>query len=151
MSFSISIVKDPIFVRDERRECDVVNWDESSGDHNLDFDFDYEDFYELQNFLGIKLQPAKQGEGESYPEYEERLRNEYLEIAKVKGYEMFGRFWYAYDDAIYFPSEINQLRAECLKAKSKSQNPEFITAAKKILEACDNALKTNSGLYFGCD
>ncbi len=149
MSFSISIHKNPVFVWDERRQCETVNWDETQGDRVLDFDF-YE-FNELQNFLAIKLSPTKQCEDEDYGNYQERLKNECLKAAKEKGYEMLGRFWFWYDDAIYFSSEIIQLREECLKVKSNSQNSALITGMNKILNACDEALKTDSGIYFGCD
>jgi hypothetical protein len=151
MSFSISVIKEPIYLWNERRQCNVINWDESAGSHHLNFDFDYQDFDELQNFLDLKLPPAKQSESESYAKYSERLKNEHLAGAKDKGYEMLGRFWYEFEDVVYYPAEINKLQKECLKAKGESQNPQLITAVNKISEACDDALKNDSGLYFGSD
>ena len=151
MGFSISIIKNPIFVWDKRRECRVVNWDENSGDHNLNFDLDYEDFYELQNFLDVHLTRTKQAKNESFLEHHEQLKTEYLKIAKEKGFEMLGRFWYEFDDAVYLSNEVIKLRNECLRIKSISQNPDLTLAVDKILSACDDALKTNSGLFFGCD
>ncbi len=76
MSFNISVLKNPVYVWDERRECNVINWDVSQGDRNLDLFFDEKDFDKLQNFLEIKLASTKQREGESYVEHKERLKNE---------------------------------------------------------------------------
>ena len=151
MSFIISVIKNPIYVWDERRECDVINWDESQGDRNLDLFFDGKDFDELQNFLEIKLPPAKQGEDESYANNEERLKNEYLKAAKEKGYEMLGRIWYWYESVAYLPTEINLLLDECFKLKNNAQNPEQIAAMDKLIFACHEAHKTSSGISLASD
>lgn len=151
MSFIISVIKNPIYIRDERRQCDVINWDESQGDYQLGLDFDYKDFEELQNFLDIKLPPAKQRKGESYIDYEERLKNEYINVAKEKGYEMLGRIWYWYESVSYLPSEINQLFDECVKLKDIAQNLNQSIAMDKLITACIEARKTNSGIFLGSD
>lgn len=151
MSFSISVIKNPIEIWDERRKCKVINWDESAGDHNLDFDLNYEEFYALQKLLDVKLPSVNRREGESSAERDERFKDEYLNAASKKGFEMFGRFWYEFADVIYFSSEINRLREEGLKAKEKSSDVVLISAADKIIKAVDEALKTESGLFFGCD
>ena len=137
MSFSISIMKDP-----------SGGWDATQGDHHLDFDFDGIDFDELINLLNIKLPPAKRLEGESSYDYDERLKKEYFDAAKEKGYEMLGRFWFFYDDAVYLPSDVNQLSDECLKLKEKTQNPGALKALNKLITACNEALKTDSGIFF---
>lgn len=151
MSFNICVIKTPVRIFDERRQCEVILWDESQGDRVLDFDFDYENFKELQTFLNLKLPPAKQLEAESYPDYDERLRLEYLEAAKEKGFQMLGRFWDWYNCATYFSSEIPLLREESLRSKNISQNLVLTKAMEKILAACDEAAKTNSGLEFASD
>ncbi len=151
MSFGISVIKNPIYIWDERRECDVINWDESQGDRHLNFNFDYQDFEELRNFLDIKLSRAKRREDESYIEHEERLKNQYLEVANEKGYEMLGRIWYWYESVSYLPSEIDQLLNECLKLKNNYQNPNLLTAIDKLITACNEAHKTNSGIFLGSD
>jgi hypothetical protein len=117
----------------------------------LNFDLNYDEFDALQAFLDIKSPSAKQREGENYAQYAERLKNDYLNAGSKKRFQMLGRFWYEYADVIYFPSEINQLREECLKAKKISSGVVLMTAADKIVKACDEALKTESGLFFGCD
>ncbi len=149
MSFSISVMKNPI---DEWTEDNPVdNWDETQGDHHFDFDFDYDDFSALINYLGIELQETKQREDESYVECQERLKNEYLKISKEKGYEMLGRIWYWYESASYLPSEINQLLEECLEFKKQSQNQNQLTAAEKLVTASNEALRINSGIFLGSD
>lgn len=151
MSFNICVVKTPVRIFDERRQCEVILWNESAGDRVLDFNFEGDDFNALQNFLDIKFSEVEQREGESYSDYDERLRLEYLEAAKEKGFPMLGRFWYWYDCATYFPSEIPLLRAEGLRLKDISQNSVLTKAMDKILTACDEAAKTNSGLEFASD
>ncbi len=151
MSFIISVIKNPIYVWDERRKCDVINWDESAGDHHLGLDFDYKDFEELRNFLDIKLTQAKRREDEGYIEHEERLKDEYLKVAKEKGYEMLGRIWYWYESVSYLPSEIDQLLNECLKLKNNNQNSNQLIAMDKLITACNEAHKTNSGIFLGSD
>ncbi len=151
MSFNICIVKNPTYVWDERRECHSLNWNESEGDHHLHLDFDGRDFDELQSFLDLKLPPAEQGEGESYEDYEERLKNEHLKAAKEQGYEMLGRIWYWYESVIYLPSDTSRLRSECEKLKANAQNSEQIAAMDKLITACDEAFKTDSGIFLASD
>ena len=151
MSFGISIIKNPVYIWDQRRECNVIDWNESQGDYNLEFEFDYNDFSALQNFIDIKLSPAKQREGENYPEYEERLKNEYLDGAKDKGYEMLGRIWYWYESVCYLPSEINRLFQECVNVKNDNQNLKQVAAIEKLIFACKEAKKIKSGIFLGSD
>ena len=149
MSFGICIMKNPL---DEWTENNPVDsWDENQGDHRLGFDFDYNNFSALQNFLAIKLYDTKQRESESYIDREERLKNQYLKAAKEKGYEMLGRIWYWYESVSYFPPEINQLLEECLKLKSNAQNSEQVAAMEKLIIACNEANKINSGIFLGSD
>lgn len=151
MSFSISVVKNPIMIWDERRQCDVFEWNESAGDRNLDFVLDHAEFTALNRFLEIKLLFVEQREGETYAEQDERIKREYSSAAAEKGFEMLGRFWYEYADAVFFAPEIKQLRDECVKAKTLSAEPALIAAADKIVIAVDEALKTESGIVFGSD
>lgn len=151
MSFSISIIKNPIYVWDERRQCKVINWSESRGDHNLDFAFDHRDFIELQNFLDVKLPPIDKIEGEDYIEYNDRIKDKYVDKARERGYQMLGRIWDWYDSVIYLPNEIKLLLEECLKLKEKSQNSYQLVAINKLIMACKEALKTDSGIFLGSD
>ncbi len=149
MSFNISIMKNPAWEWTEENPVD--NWDESQGDHHLDFDFDGTDFNELRNFLDIKLPPTKRLEGESYVDHENRIKNEYLKAAKEKGSEMLGRIWYWYESVSYFPSEINQLFEECLRFKEKAQNSAQLVASDKLVKVCNEALKSSSGIFLASD
>ena len=148
MGFIISVVKNPVYVWDERRECNALNWNESQGDRNLSLVFDEKDFDELQNFLDIKLPSPKRSEDESYVEHEERLKSEYLKAAKEKGYEMLGRIWYWYESVAYLPTEINQLLDECFQLKNTAQNPEQMVAMDKLIFTCNEASKTSSGIFW---
>ncbi len=126
-------------------------WDAAQGDRVLDFEFNGIDFDELRNLIGIKLSPIEKIEGESYINRQERLKQMYFEAAKKRGYKMLGRIWYFYDDAIYLSSEINQLLEECLKLKDKARNSGQSAAVDKLIIACNEALKTESGIFLGSD
>ena len=147
MSFVVCIMKNPVYEWTE--ENPVSNWDESQGDHHLDFDFNGKDFNALQTFLDIKLSPAEKGA--DFGDNLEQAKNAYISAAKKKGYEMLGRFWFYWDNVVFLPSEIARLRRECFKVKVKSQDADLMTAIDKILTACDDALETGSGIFFGCD
>ncbi len=142
-------MKNPVYEWTE--DNPVSNWDESQGDRHLGIDFDGKDFDELQNFLNLKLPPAKQLESENWAEYEERLKNEHLKVAKEKGYEMLGRIWYWYENVSYLPAEINSLFQECLKLKSNAQNSDQIAAMEKLIIACNEACKISSGIFLASD
>ncbi len=137
---SISIMKNP-----------NGEWDEAQGDHNLDFIIDGKDFTEIQKVVDVLSSQTKQLEDESFDDYEERLKISYFKAASEKGYEMLGRIWYWYDDAIYLFSDVSQLHEECSRAKDEPRNLDAIIALDKILVACDEALKTKSGIFLGCD
>lgn len=151
MSFNICVVKNPILVFDERRQCEVTLWDESAGDRVLDFNFEYDDFGALQNFLFVNLSPVEQREDEDYANFSRRRENSFLESAKGKGFPMLGRFWDWYNCATYFSSEISTLKMECLKIKNGAPSENLLKAVNKILAGCDEATKSNSGLEFASD
>ncbi|MGI8670039.1 MAG: hypothetical protein ACR2J3_09380 [Aridibacter sp.] len=142
-------MKNPIHEWTEENPVD--NWDESQGDRHLDFDFDYDDFTVLHNYLNLQLPIAEQQKNEDYAEFEERLKNEHIEAAKERGYEMLGRIWYWYETVSYLPSEINQLFEECLKLKNNAQNTAQAKAMDKLITACNEANTTNSGIFLASD
>jgi hypothetical protein len=127
------------------------DWSTEEGDRQTNLAIDGSDFLAIQKFIDVSIEPVEYSKDEVWIEYHQWQKERYLNAAAEKGYEMLGRFWYEYDDAVYLSQEINQLREECLKVKNSSQNLDLIIAADKILEACDEASKTGSGLLFGCD
>jgi hypothetical protein len=138
--FDVVIMKNPL-----------GEWNIKNGDRQTDLFIDWKEFEAIQNFINVKLPPFEKLEGESWLEHNDKLKKRFINAASEKGYEMLGRFWYEYDDAFYLSSELGKLREECLKIINVSQNSDLISAANKILEACDDAAKTDSGLLFGCD
>lgn len=137
--FDIVIMKDPL-----------GEWNVKNGDRQADLFIDWEEFEAIQNFLGVKLS-LKRLENESWQDHNDKLKESYIKAASEKGFEMLGRFWYEYDDAVFQSSELSKLSEECLRIKNVSQNSDLISAADKILKVCDDAAKTDSGLLFGCD
>jgi len=61
------------------------------------------------------------------------------------------RIWDTYVDVSYQPQEIYQLRDECLRAKATTRNTVANRGLDKLLQACDEAIKAHSGLYFAAD
>lgn len=140
MCFNISIKKNPEGI-----------WDLSQGDHRLNFNFGGKDFDELNNLLNVKLAPTKKSDSEDYVDYNERLKRRYIKVATEKGYKMLGRFSDCYENVIFLSSETEELLEECLKLKEKTKNSDAIIALDKLIKTCNEALKTNSGIFFGSD
>ena len=126
-------------------------WHPEEGDRQTDFGLEWDEVEEIQKFINVPPSTIKQLKNEGYGNYQDRLKEEYLKTATQNGYEMLGRIWYYYDDAVYQSSEVNQLRNECVKVINESQNSKLTMILNKILTVCDDAMKTNSGLFFGCD
>lgn len=123
------------------------SWDENKGDRHLNVEIDGGEWNDLfNNVLEIPKSPIKQLEGEGYDKYDERQKIWFQETLRSKRYEMLGHIWDMYDDAIYLPSEINQLLEECLKLNKKTQNQYALLALEKLIYGCNEALKTKSGL-----
>jgi hypothetical protein len=66
-------------------------------------------------------------------------------------YPMLGRIWDMYEDAVFRPEELPQLRDECLKLKSETTQPEPLKALRKLLYACDEATKRGFSLMLISD
>jgi hypothetical protein len=146
MSFNICVVKNPILVFDERRQCEVMLLNERAGDRVLDFNFEYDDFEALQNFLYINLSPVEQREDEDCANFSRRRENNFLESAKGKGFPMLGRFWDWYNCATYFSSEISTLKMECLKIKNGAPSEHLLKAVNKILAGATKPQNQTAGL-----
>jgi len=64
---------------------------------------------------------------------------------------MLGRINYIFEDYVFTPEEVEKLREECLKLTSDTSNLEADLALRKLIYACDEALKDNFYLEFTCD
>lgn len=66
----------------------------------------------------------------------------------IPEYPMLGRMSDLFLYIAYKPQEIEQFRKECIKVQSDTSNQEATNGLSKLIKACDEALKLNSGLLF---
>jgi hypothetical protein len=64
---------------------------------------------------------------------------------------MLRRLKEEYEDAVYSPEEISDLRKECLTVRSNTDDLQALSSLEKLIQACDEALKERSGLFFASD
>ncbi|CAA9421754.1 MAG: hypothetical protein AVDCRST_MAG74-3293 [uncultured Pyrinomonadaceae bacterium] len=64
---------------------------------------------------------------------------------------MLGRINYIFDDYIFTPDEVGKLREECLQLKAAKPDSAADLPLRKLIHACDEALKENSYLMFSAD
>jgi hypothetical protein len=102
-------------------------------------------------FLDVLNCPAieSRAEGESYVEHLERYRKKFQHA--IPNYPMLGRIWDIYEDVSYTPGEVKQLHEECLRVKTYTSHPDALRALRKLIFACDEALKVGQGLFLASD
>ncbi len=88
-------------------------------------------------------------ESENYQKIEEENRRTFQKVALE--YPMLSRIDDMYEDYVFTPEEVKKLREECLKVKSIASNPSADLALRKLIYACDEALKDNFHLMFSGD
>lgn len=66
-------------------------------------------------------------------------------------YPMLGKIDDMYQDYVFAPEEIRNLREECLKLQAAKPNAAADLALRKFIYACDEALKDNFYLEFSSD
>jgi hypothetical protein len=69
--------------------------------------------------------------------FEKRWRQKFREATTE--YPMLGRISSIYDQCLFFPDDLTELRGECLKLKSGTAQPEAVKALRRLLYACDEA------------
>lgn len=121
---------------------------EPSANHYLHLDFETEEWEHL--FYRVFDCPAATDEpiivGESEAEWEERFSRRFQQA--VPEYPLLGRIWDMFIYVSYRPEEIEQLRAECLKAQAITGDEKARHGLSKILTACDEAAERGYGLLF---
>ena len=141
-SLQIAVMMDPF---------DEDSWDTTKGDHYTDLEIEGREWEEL--FFNVLQAPEGQKyiDGEDIQKYYEHQENLFKENLTDKGYPMLGRIWWMFRDTNYLPSEVHQLLAECLKLQKKTENVYALSTLGKLIAACYEALKINSGLCFLSD
>lgn len=123
----------------------VGDWDTKQGDRHLNIDIE-PDEWEALFFDALDASWADRIEGEDGWAYLERQRKLFGQALSAKGYEMLGRIWEIYQDAAYLPSEVGKLREESLSVQKMTDDAAALEALRKILFACDEAQRIDSGI-----
>ena len=81
--------------------------------------------------------------------YQERRSAEVLGC--LSRYPMLARMSDIFEDAWYNPEEIAALRAECVQVRDEEGGGVTPEALRKLIAACDEALKESTGVYLACE
>lgn len=123
------------------------NWDESKGDRWLHICINDGDLHyiRLDIYLFVMGKPAEL-EGDFIKRWTD------FDVQKILGeFPLLNRIEWMYADALYNSSEVNQLRDECIKLKSFTENESADLGLRKLIYSCDEALKAELCLGLWCD
>lgn len=119
-------------------------WNADKGDHHTGLEIEEDEWCELfYKVLGV---PERWKEVGGQLEPVEFSEAQFKGILTGKGYPMLGRIWFMYRDANYLLPDVSKLLAECLKIQKETENVYALSALGKLIAACAEAIKTNSGL-----
>ncbi len=102
-------------------------------------------------FLDVLHCPVMEprAEGETYVKHLEQYQKEFQQ--SIPACPMLGRIWDIYEDVAYTPEEVKQLCEECLKIQVATTSPSALRALRKLIFACDEALKVGQALFLASD
>ena len=138
---------------------DPERWHVAEDTVALRFDFHPEDWQAL--FVGVLHVGLDEDDLQQLID-----RNRYVEVHETLGpdewqeqkfreatteYPMLGRIRSVYDECLFFPDDLSELRGECLKLKSETTQPEAVKALRKLIYACDEAAKQGFSLIMSGD
>jgi hypothetical protein len=106
-------------------------------------DLHYEDWEAL--FVGVLHVPTSHWRDLS----REAQRIEFRKV--LPEYPMLAEIWDMYEDAAFLPEELPQLRSECLQVKSETTDSQAVKALRKLIYACDEAIKRGFCLLLSGD
>ena len=139
MGLDISVENDPLTEETDEQNFYTGRW--------IEFD-EWLDLF--QNVLQAPIE-IERLEGEDHAAFLDRQERLFQEDLTGKGYPMLGRIWYILSDAFFAPSEIDQLLRECTELQQKADSKNALSALEKLILACGEALKVNSGVLLSCD
>jgi hypothetical protein len=121
------------------------SWNPSDGDHHLPFDIEPKEWEELF-YEVLKAPPWEEYVNDSdIEEYHRHQEIRFKKYLATKGFQMLGRIWDIYHDAIFEPFEIDDLYEECSKINKMTYLQEM-AAVIKLTQACKDALQLGSGI-----
>ena len=117
-------------------------------DHYLDIDLKGDEwaalFYDVLRCPKATVEPFSPGDDTE--QWRERYRLKFQQA--MPNYPLLGRIWDIYEYGSFRPTEIAQLREECLRIQNNTSNEKALAALTKLVSACDEASKNSSGLLF---
>lgn len=123
--------------------------DEQNFSTHREFEIDeWEDLF--QNVLHAPIELERLA-GEDRTAFLDRRKRLFQEDLTNKGYEMLGRVWYVFRDTFFTPPEVKKLLKECMELRQKTENKNALSALEKLIAACHEALKAQSGIFLACD
>jgi len=129
---------------------DPKNWGQNPNDHHLKICITYDDLDSIHDVFAPGIIKSENYErGVNYEKVVEENRNILQKF--VLKYPMLGRIEDMYEDYVFTPDEVGKLREECLQLKTAKPNSTADLALRKLIYACDEALKENSYLMFSGD
>jgi len=72
-------------------------------------------------------------------------------LRSLPRYPMLARISDIFEDSWYNPEEIAALRTECLQVRDEAAGGQTSKALRKLIAACDEALKERTGVYLACE
>ena len=88
-------------------------------------------------------------EGESVDENRERNRRLFYE--SIPEFARLRTIFDMYEDYVFTQPEAEELRAECIQLKSRLTDDAAVKALRKLIYACDEAIKANCTFMLVCD
>ncbi len=129
---------------------DPKNWGQNPNDYHLKVCINYDDLDSIHDVFAPGIIKSENYErGVNYQKVVEENRN-ILQKFALK-YPMLGRIEDMYEDYVFTPDEVEKLREECLLLKAAETDSTADLALRKLIYACDEALKENSYLMFSSD
>lgn len=123
-------------------------WDNTS-DRRLPLFFEGPEWSALFRNVLHTLDRDQYSPSEAIEDWTERQRLQFQN--SIVEYPMLARMWDTYIDVRYQPEEIRQLQDECRRVKASTSDAVALRGLNKLLDACDEALKSGCGLYLASD
>lgn len=140
-SLDISIMRNPL-----------GKWNEDRGDRFTGLQIKPDEWADL--FLSVLHVPESimfRSQSETFEERAYRYEKSFRTHVTGKGYEMLSRISDIYQDSKFLPSEVNQLKDECVALQELTHNSKACSALRKLILGCEEAVKNGSGLVLLSD
>jgi hypothetical protein len=124
-------------------------YDESKGDRYLQLKLEGQEWIAIFfDVLGCSdIEYPINGKGSEF--YIEQLKNTFQQT--LTDYPMLGRIYDTYQDTMFKLTEVDQLLNECKKVYGSTNNQTALNGVRKLIVACNEAIKNRMGLFLASD